>query len=54
MNPASVDLLERAREYICGCGVPSDEPCECDVCIEAMALLGEIEIAIENAAIGNT
>lgn len=54
MDPASAELLERAREYICGCGTPSDEPCDCDVCIEAMTLLGEIEIALANAAIGNT
>ena len=49
LNPASVDLLKRAREYICGCGVDSDEPCECAECVEATELLVTIESALSTA-----
>ncbi len=49
LDPASVDLLQRAREFITGCGRDGDEPCTCPTCEDATEILGLIDAHLRRA-----
>lgn len=49
LNPASVDLLQRAREFITGCGRNGDEPCTCLPCVDATEILDLIDAHLRRA-----
>jgi hypothetical protein len=49
LDAASIDLLQRAREFVVGCGQNNDESCECATCAAATEILDLIDAHLQRA-----